>query len=869
MFSFRFMMISLGDYLLPTVLALCTTVSALAGVPNTLTKTVYSPLTGINTGANQGAAVAVDGDITAVSVPNDSSAASNAGVVKVYRTSSGELLYVLPNPNPGVDDRFATSLAVLGTRIVVGTYADDSTAVDSGSVYIFDLTSATPTMPVMQLTNPDAATATYFGNSVGISGNLIVVGAPGDSNGAFRAGSAYVYDLSSATPSIARWTIRNPAPGNSDYFGYAVAISGQRVVVGAFKDSGISPQAGSAYVYNLSSANPTVPAVILTKPGTSGSVLFGCAVAISGTRVVIGAYQDYTGSVASSGSAFVYDLAGGAPTIPVVTLTNPTPASGDYFGYAVAMDGNRVVVGAYLDDTVGTDSGIAYVYDLDGATPATPLVTLNRPAAVANGDQFGTSVAISGALVVIGAPGVSEGDSHTGSAYAYDMGGATPTVTLAVMNTLSFAGNAKFGRSVAVSGSRMVAGASDSDTNLSGAGSAYVNDLAGGATVPLYVLNNPQPVANDGFGVAVAMSGNIVAVSSFTHLNANGSKGMVCLYDLGGAAPNVPFLTLTNPGNGYGGFGYSLAMTGTHVVVAAPFDASTGANSGRAYVFAYTSPTPNVPVATLENPTPAVNDYFGDSVAISETRVVVGADRDDTGATDAGSVYIYEMASANPATPVVTLHNPVPHTGDVFGRSVAISGTRVVVGSPSENPAFYYPSVYVFDIATASPTVPVATLRNTGNSSKFTKSYGAAVAISGTRIMVGEPTYDGGNVGHVFAFDLASATPTTPVATLENPYPVIRYEFGYAIAMDGSSAVIGRPSLNNIYEGGKTALCVYRTATDLDGDGLLDSWEVANFGTTIGHGALDDQDGDGLTELEEEAFGLNPRNPMPAAARLL
>jgi hypothetical protein len=97
-------------------------------------------------------------------------------------------------------------------------------------------------------------------------------------------------------------------------------------------------------------------------------------------------------------------------------------------------------------------------------------------------------------------------------------------------------------------------------------------------------------------------------------------------------------------------------------------------------VYDLASGTPTVPVATLTNPSPALSDYFGSSVAISGTRVVVGAYGDDAGAANAGSAYVYDLSSGTPTVPIATLTNPSPAGNDYFGYSVAISGTRVPWG---------------------------------------------------------------------------------------------------------------------------------------------------------------------------------------------
>src|SRR5206468_1027509 len=124
--------------------------------------------------------------------------------------------------------------------------------------------------------------------------------------------------------------------------------------------------------------------------------------------------------------------------------------------------------------------------------------------------------------------------------------------------------------------------------------------------------------------------------------------------------------------------GWSVAVDGNIAVVGAPFDDRGGSDSGVVKVY---SATNGALLLTLANPSPASGDSFGYAVAISGTRVVVGAPYDDTGAGDAGSAYVFDLAGATPAVPVATLNNPNPALGELFGRTVAIDGIRVVVGA--------------------------------------------------------------------------------------------------------------------------------------------------------------------------------------------
>jgi hypothetical protein len=170
-------------------------------------------------------------------------------------------------------------------------------------------------------------------------------------------------------------TLTNPSPTALDWFGYSVAVSGTRVVVGAFQNDTGAYNAGIAYVYELTGAAPTVPMLTLTNPGPEFGGEFGRSGAISGTLVVFGIARINT-RWSASGSALVYDLASATPTVPVTVLQRPLPSLNDYFGISVAVSGTRVVVGSRIDLSGVENAGSAYVFDLAGATPTLPVVTL-------------------------------------------------------------------------------------------------------------------------------------------------------------------------------------------------------------------------------------------------------------------------------------------------------------------------------------------------------------------------------------------------------------------------------------------------------------------------------------------------------------
>jgi hypothetical protein len=763
--------------------------------PDMLIHSIPPPSTALQSGAQFGYSVAIEGIYTVVGAPNDDVAGTDSGMVKVFHSTTGVLLWVIPNPGPAASDFFGYSVSISGTRIVVGAYADDIGASNAGSAYVYDLSSGTPTVPFITLDNPSPEVDDYFGQSVTISGTRVVVGAYKDDTGAVDAGSAYVYDVSSGTPTVPVATLNNPAPAVSDWFGHSVCVSGMKVVVGAYQDDTGATDAGSAYVYDLGSGTPTVPVFTLNNPNPFGGDIFGYSVAISGSWVVAGAAGDDTGA-ANAGSAYVYNLLSATPTAPTASLANPSPVASDQFGVSVAVSGTRVVVGAWADDPGATDAGSAYVYDMLNGTPALPVVTLNNPSPAVS-DYFGRSVSISGTQMTVGAYQDDMGATNAGSAYVYDVSNGTPSVPVVSLNNPGLLPGDNFGYSVAISGNLMVVGAYLLDvTGADQSGAAYVYDLGSSTpTVPLFTLNNPSPAANDGFGNAVSISGMRVVVGAFGDDTGATDAGSAYIYDLSSGTPTVPFLTLPNPGPAAGdNFGFSVAISDSRVVVGAYLDDTGATNAGSAYAYDLSSGTPTVPVATLNNPSPAANDYFGGSTSISGTRVVVGSQGDDAGAGDAGSAYVYDLTSGTPSMPVATLNNPGPAAGDWFGLSVAISGTRLVVGALYDNTgASDAGSAYVYDLSGGTPTVPVLSLSNP--SPAVNDQFGRSVTISGTRVVVSAYNDDTGaaDAGSAYVYETSSTTPALPVATLAKPTPAASDHFGLLVAIDGNMIAIGTP----------------------------------------------------------------------------
>lgn len=307
-------------------------------------------------------------------------------------------------------DDFGWSVAISGTTVVVGAPADDSdTNTDQGSAYIFerDQGGTNAWGEVKKLVASDGAEGDSFGFSVAISGNTVVAVASGDDIGIHAdQGSAYIFSRNrGGTNAWGRVKKLLASDGaDSDYFGHSVAISGNTVVVGnAFDDIGTNGDQGSAYIFERDQGGTNTWGEVKKLVASDGAAInwFGLSVTISGNTVVIGAPINN----GNNGSAYIFERhQGGTNTWgEVKKLVASDGVVGDSFGWSVAISGNTVVVGV---PGRGKGRGRAYLYkrDIGGLNnwgQSKMLFASDR----ANYDTNGHAVAVSGNTIVVGAPG--------------------------------------------------------------------------------------------------------------------------------------------------------------------------------------------------------------------------------------------------------------------------------------------------------------------------------------------------------------------------------------------------------------------------------------------------------------------------------
>jgi hypothetical protein len=366
-----------------------------------------------------GFSVAIDGNFAIVGAhfddeacPSDPSCQSGAAYIFKLGGAGWIQEAKLTAGDAAAGDQFGVAVAIAEDRVVVGTQFDDDHGTSSGSVYIFKR-DGTSWIQEAKLTAGDAAAGDQFGNSVAISGDRVIVGAIGDDDVAGGSGAAYIFTFDGVSwNEAAKLKAGDAALG--DNFGVSVSIDGDAVVVGAERDDDAGSSSGSAYVFRFDGTSWN-PEAKLTAGDAAAGDQFGFSVSIAAGRVVAGAHQDDDAG-SNSGAAYIFKHNGTSWSQEAKLIASDAD-EGDDFGISVAIDNDSVVVGARSDEVAGTNSGSAYLFTFDG-TSWSQLAKLTASDA-AEGDQFGRFVFIAGGRILVGSFLDDDAGTSSGSAYAF------------------------------------------------------------------------------------------------------------------------------------------------------------------------------------------------------------------------------------------------------------------------------------------------------------------------------------------------------------------------------------------------------------------------------------------------------------------
>jgi hypothetical protein len=764
-----------------------------------LLKTIAGPREGTQGTVFFGTSVAASSTYAVVGEPG------GQGFVKIFDAATGALWMSIPNPT-GEPIQFGASVALAGSMLAVGAPDARAGAVpNAGRIYVYNLSSNQPLTPVLILSSPTPRSGEAYGSAVSLAGDRLVAGVPkADQSGKIESGQVYVYDIAAANPQSPVMTVANPSPADADFFGASVAISGQRLVVGAPGEDTGAKDAGRAYAYDLTRPTPTAPVVTLAPPVLQASLAFGQALSLSGSTLAIGASSETVESMPLSGRVYLYELAGTRPSTPSVILRPSSPAEGELFGLSIAISGRRVLA--------GTAQGRCFAFNL---TEGPQSKRIDLPDALPDSQL---ALALSGNLALIGNPAGSVIAALAGSAYLRDLAGDG---VLQELVSPTPRGDDQFASSLVMTDSLLIAGAprhAGTASQGNAVGRVSLHELSSESQ---RFLDNPTPANGDEFGATLTATPDFLLVGSPGDTDAAPDRGAgtVYLYDWSFAQPPIP---IPNPRPDPGGFGSILAAAG-------PFAVIGSKANGVVFVFDLRSPSPSQPVATLVPPGSAPGNFpwaiamHGTTVAISDTAFQTtppplpapqeGEDPPGPPNNVFGAVALYNLTSPSGSiSPFVTLPNPVPpgETVAYFGDALAMDATRLAVAALVDSPEGKPERVHLYSLGGTFTATPQKTF--TPPISQSGDGFGGALAFSGDQLAVGAPN-SGERIpmdppfentllpgtGEVLLYDLDPETPGylgtigVPGAP-QAPRLASGYRFGAALGANGNKLAVGAPA---------------------------------------------------------------------------
>jgi hypothetical protein len=602
----------------------------------------------------------------------------------------------------------------------------------------------------------DGLTFDYFGYAVAVSGDTAIVGAPRDSFGVyFNNGSVYVYLRSGSS-----WDLQTKLTPDADaqlsQFGAAVALSGDVALIGAYDDD---EGRGAAYVFTRSGVNWSQQAKLVASDAAFDDE-FGNAVALSGDTALIGAHGDDV----SRGSAYVF-VRNGVSWSEQAKLISSDGAANDLFGTSVALSGDTALVGAYGQDADTTDEGSAYIFTRLG-TNWTQRARLNAGDGSTN-DLFGRTVALVGDTALIGACNFQ----NIGAAYVFVGSGASWSEQAKLTASDGAPGDC-FGTSIALANDVALVGAPYANGFM---GASYVYTRSAVTWSERARLTSADAGLARKFGSAVALSGDTVFVGA---TEGDYALGSAYAFTGSGASWNEQDKVAAGKGAAFEQFGYAVALEGDTAVVGVPGDEFF---AGSAQVFTRTGDT-WTPQARLQVSDNVQTGRVGISVALSGDTALLGT----FNFQGQGAAYVF-VRNAAIWTQQAKLTASDGTVDNAFGRTLALSGNTALVGAFNDSAA--RGAAYVF-------------LRNGNTWSQQAKlvaddgmagdAFGNHVALAGDTALIGAWLDDGGFVdqGTAYVFQ-RSGTIWSQQSRLTADDAALGDSFGNAVALFGDTVLVG------------------------------------------------------------------------------
>ncbi len=688
-----------------------------------------------------GYSVAIDGDLAVVGAPShDSNFRINNGAVFVYELNdtTWQQVATVTSPTDKSGDLFGWAVDIEGDTIVVGSMHDDMFAFNGGAAYVLYQGATTSDWSIAQsLPGSNVKIGDRFGVSVSIDSGLIAVGNRFADGAGQNSGTVNIFRSNEYRQFYEAYIVESPLAAQAQ-FGWDVDLHDQRLVVGAPRS-----ETGSAFLYQLNEWGQAWSETELVSDSNRTSDRFGYSVAISDGGVFVGATLHDHASVINSGAVYRFTQTGEFQQ----KLIQPSAQRGDQFGFALAAEVSKVAASGVGIDATSNNSG--RVVEFGSENGAWVLTDVHDSDEV---HRFGHAVAIDADKVIVGAP---TGDGV--ETFLRVQGSQDITFDYTIHQAaLQIQGEAadSFGWSVATTEDWAVVGAPTAVTRSSIQGGSVWVFQRNGDQWNFHSQLTPSSIAHgDHFGSSLDIQGNVLIVGSRLADAGNTDAGAAYVFELTDNQwqwTDRLFAVGINQGDQ---FGYSVAVDGQRVVVGAIYDeAGTVVNSGTATVFQKTGGEWTA-TETLVADSPQQGSRFGHDVSLHQNWLAVSSPTAD----QTGQAYTWRLENGDWNFKGAFAADDT-NNGDEFGNSLSINGSSLVVGAwkHDHNGIWNSGAAYVFEWADGNwqQSRKLVSSTSFGSLSSWNQ-FGSSVDLDGANLVVGSAFEDGSSEdsGAVYLFD--------------------------------------------------------------------------------------------------------------------
>lgn len=516
-----------------------------------------------------GAALAMDGDDALIGAP---------GANRVHWLQWSEGLWAPLSTLTAIDselgDRYGQSVGVSASSISVGAV---SALGGEGAAYVYPR-KGNLLAEAQRVDNADGNNANRFGTAIAASPDGLMIGSDLAQVGPNRLqGAAYWY-RSVLGGVVLTDVLDNGDGAYLDRFGTTVAVEGDYAMVGAFlEDTVAGADAGRVHWYQRV-GSAWVRQGALEAADAAIEDRFGISVDISGNLAAVGAYWDVIGENVDQGSVYIFRRDAGT-WVQEAKLVASDGRARDLFGFAVSLQDQRLLVGARGARVPFVDQGAAYVYERTAPGLWSQRARFDLPSGAAF-VYFGASVALSGDLALIGAPGLSApGVTGAGAAFAFRRAPDGSWPLAAELRAPLPQVNSAYGFSVDADRKRLLIGAYQDSAAAQGAAYVYGRGLKLEATL---LATQAQPV--EVMGIAVALSGDSIVLGAAGYNVGNAEDaGAVRVFEHFPSGWLESGLRVAADPETDDLFGRAVATGQGSVLIGAPFKAGDNPQEGAAY----------------------------------------------------------------------------------------------------------------------------------------------------------------------------------------------------------------------------------------------------------------------------------------------